>query len=48
MMGGPCPERKDVGHGEEQEKVQGERRINHRRSGTKYPPVQILGICAGP
>lgn len=37
-----------MGQGEEQEKVQGKGRINNRRSGTKYPPVHILGICAGP
>lgn len=32
---GHCPERKDVGQGEEQEKVQGEQNISSRRSGTK-------------
>lgn len=41
-----CPERKDVGQGEEQEKVQGEERINSR-SETKCPPLQTLEICPG-
>lgn len=44
---GHCPERKDMGQGEELEKVQGKGRINGRRSGTKHPSLQILGICPG-